>query len=286
MTWTTPLTVFTDLSVMGSITVLGVVDGKRDRITDVVAARVASYARELIHLSTLQSLAKTIPDVQGTEDVTPPPVEGFSIPQFETHQYPIHGNAVLLVIPTANKMKVELLQSAVRAKAPDSDDVHTITIPADSCVGEQPYNRAGIIGAHNRISNALRALREPKNEEIFRSKQIGTVLVASIESYFETERVGRPTDYGVVVIHNATTGGTTACLSQGTMVPPAYVDRARHFGFEGDDPRFGRVTVGRILAAHIPGLDKADWQVVLGGHSRYELLKDAVERLEIPWGLG
>jgi hypothetical protein len=69
---------------------------------------------------------------------------------------------------------------------------------------------------------------------------------------------------------------------RGVTVPPVYINRARHFGFEGD-PNQGRVTVGQILAAQVLGLDKADWQVVLAGHSRYDLLKDAIRQVQILW---
>jgi hypothetical protein len=61
--------------------------------------------------------------------------------------------------------------------------VHTIIVPADSGVGEQLYNGAGIIGAYNRISNALLRLDTAEYEGTFRVKRIGTVIVASFENY-------------------------------------------------------------------------------------------------------
>lgn len=256
---------------------------KKDQ-EDRIASRVISYARELISLSTMQHLNKTISQMQGTEHIVPP-FEGMVIPPFESHQYRDNGKAVLLVIPTANKFKEGLLRDVFREKAPDGVDIHIITIPFDSGVGEQPYNKAGGLGAYNRITNALRALHTEDHQDMMRSKGIGTVIVASIESYIQIDHVSRPTDYGIVAIHNATTGRTKSCLSLGTTVDPAYVDRARRFGFDGGEPDFGRVTVGQVLAAHIPGVDKADWQVILGGRSRYELLQEAVEQLEIPWDL-
>jgi non-canonical (house-cleaning) NTP pyrophosphatase len=160
--------------------------------------------------------------------------------------------------------------------------MHSVVVPFDSGVGEQPYNEAGVLGAHTRICNALRHLDTPEFQETLVSKGIGTVIVASIENYIQLDNVGRPTDYGVVVIHNATAGETVAGLSWGVTVPPAYVDRARRFGFEGN-PNYGRVAVGQVLAAHVPGLDKADWHSILAGRSRYDLLSDAIGRLTIPW---
>ncbi|RYP48449.1 hypothetical protein DL768_005651 [Monosporascus sp. mg162] len=284
-------TVFKNLPV-NSMIVLGVNDSKglpggnvssrRDR-ENVVTARVILYARELIKLSTMQHLMKTKSSIQRTETIVPPFMDPAILP-FESHQYPPSGKAVLLVIPTANKQKEALLRGAFGDQAPNGADLHVITVPFDSGVGEQPYNDAGSLGAHNRITNALRALHGENHQEMLRLRGIGTVIVASIESYIQTDRVTRPTDYGIIMIRNATAEKTTACLSWGTTVDPVYVDRARRFGFDGN-PNFGRVTVGQVLAAHVPGLDKADWQVVLGGRSRYELLKEAIEQLEIPWGV-
>ncbi|RYP02537.1 hypothetical protein DL764_005781 [Monosporascus ibericus] len=284
-------TVFKNLPV-NSMIVLGVNDGKglpddnvssrRDR-EDLLAARVILYARELIKLSTMQYLLKTKSSIQETESIVRPFGDPAILP-FESHQYPLSGKGVLLVIPTANKQKEALLRGAFGDRAPNGADLHVITVPFDSGVGEQPYNEAGSLGAHNRITNALRALHAANYQEILRLRGIGTVIVASIESYIQTDQVTRPTDYGIVMIRNATAEKTAACLSWGTTVDPAYVVRARRFGFDGD-PNFGRVTVGQVLAAHVPGLDKADWQVVLGGRSRYELLKEAIEKLEIPWGV-
>ena len=111
------------------------------------------------------------------------------------------------------------------------------------------------------------------------SKGIGTVFIASIENCIRLDSVERPTDYGVVVIHNASTGGTVAGLSRGVT---AYVDRARRFGFEGN-LNYGRVTIGQILAAHVLGLDKADFHSVLAGRSRYDLLSEVIDNLTVPW---
>lgn len=244
------------------------------------AVNAVSYGMELIQVMT-NSLMNSISDLKGTEKTVPPPIDPV-LPPFQPHQYPSYGNAVLLVIPTENEFKRRLLQETFRERAPNDVTIHAVTVSVDSGVGEQPYNEAGIIGAHNRISNALLRLDTPEYQEMFKEKGIRTVICASIESYFQTDNIDRPTDYGVVVIHNATTHQTSACTSEGVTAPPAYVNRARRFGFEGDQNR-GRVTVGQILAAHVPGLDKANWQEVLANHSRYDLLKDAVRQVSIPW---
>lgn len=255
-------------------------DGSSDSPEEYAAANAASYAKELIR-GMSDGLTNSIANLRGTETIVPPHLDT-KVPPFEPQQFPRHGEAVLLVIPTANESKGRLLRGAFENQKPKDVVMHSITVPFDSGVGEQPYNEAGVLGAHTRISNALRHLHAPEHQETLVSKGIGTVIVASIESYIQLDNVGRPTDYGLVVIHNATTGETAAGLSWGVTVPPAYVDRARRFGFEGN-PNHGRVTVGQILAAHMPGLDKADWQSVLAGRSRYDLLSDAINRLTIPW---
>jgi non-canonical (house-cleaning) NTP pyrophosphatase len=245
------------------------------------AANAASYAKELIRGIMMDDLTSSISSLRGTEAVVPPNLD-IKVPPFEPQQLPRHGEAVLLVIPTANKSKGRLLLEGCEKQKPKDVIMHSITVPFDSGVGEQPYNEAGVLGAHTRISNALRHVSSPEYQDTLVSKGIGTLLVASIENYIQLDNVGRPTDYGVVVIHNASTGETTAGLSWGVTVPPAYVDRARRFGFEGN-PNYGRVTVGQILAAHVPGLDKADFHSVLAGRSRYHLLGDAIDHLTIPW---
>jgi non-canonical (house-cleaning) NTP pyrophosphatase len=223
-----------------------------------------------------------IADLKCSERIVPP-IKGPPVLPFQLHQYPLYGNATLLVIPTANESKRRLLQDMFTERAtPHNVTMHTITVPVDSEVGEQPYNDAGVAGAYNRISNALVCLDSWDHEKSFGEKSIGTVIVESIESYIQLEGVDRPTDYGIIVIHNVTTQRTTACSSWGVTVAPAFVNRARRFGFQGN-PNHGRVTVGQILAANVPGLDKADWQAVLAGRSRYDLLKDAIIKLPIPW---
>lgn len=244
------------------------------------AASAASFTKELIR-GMSDGLMNSIAGLRGTESVVPPDLE-IEVPPFEPQQYPRYGNAVLLVIPTANKSKGKLLEEGFKKQRAKDVVMHSISLPFDSGVGEQPYNEAGILGAHTRISNASRQLNKPEYQAILVSKGIGTVLVASIENYIQLDNVERPIDYGVLVIHNASTGKTTAGLSWGVTVPPAYVDRARRFGFEGN-PNYGRVTVGQILAAHVPGLDKGDFHGVLVGRSRYDLLSEVIDRLKVPW---
>lgn len=266
------------------VVVLGVCNNvaahKSNGLKEYAAAHATLYAKEFTKVVS-DNVMLIIPNLKNSENVVPPRTDPI-LPQFPPYRYPSYGNTVLLVIPTANKSKRRLLEDAFMEQAPDNMVLRTVIVPIDSEVGEQPYNEAGIIGAYNRINNALIRLNTAEYDKILREKNIGTVIVASIENYIQVDDVDRPTDYGIVVVHNATTQQTVARSSRGVTVPHAFVDRARRFGFEGD-PNQGRVTVGQILAAHIPGLDKADWQTELAGHSRYALLKDAIKQLPIPW---
>jgi len=204
-------------------------------------------------------------------------------------------NNVLLIIPTANSQKTRILLKAF-SPPPTGGKLHHLVVPADSGVGEQPYDDAGLQGAHNRIANALlqTLTSSPlKLDALLAEKKIGTVMAASIENYIQRQRqrpdggvdVGaRPADYGVVMVHNATTGETAAVVSAGVTVPREYLEYARSFGFEEGDEMHGRVTVGYVLAANVPGLDLANWHAVVVGRSRYDLLEEAIEEgLRIPW---
>jgi hypothetical protein len=254
--------------------------GSSDSTEKYAAANAASYAKELIR-GMSDGPTNSIAELKKTVTVVPPNLN-IKVPPFEPRQLPRHGEAVMLVIPTDNTSKEQHMRKCFEKQKPKGVIMHSIKVHVDSVVGQQPYNEAGVLGAHSRISDALRHLNAPEYQDMLMSKGIGTLIVASIENYIQLDNVECPTDYGVVVIHNASTRQTTAGLSWGVTVPPDYVDRARRFGFEGN-PNYGRITVGQILAAHVPGLDKADFHRVLADHSRFDLLSDAVDRLTIPW---
>src|SRR5437868_4649812 len=102
------------------------------------AANAASYAKELIPLMTNNPMS-SVSDLEGTEEIVPPCIDP-RLPPFRPHQYPSHGNAVLLAIPTENESKKGLLKEAFRERAPNNVTVHTVTFSVDSGVGSQPYN--------------------------------------------------------------------------------------------------------------------------------------------------
>ncbi|KAF2258376.1 hypothetical protein CC78DRAFT_537838 [Lojkania enalia] len=242
------------------------------------AANVINYSKELV-LAMGSTLVRNIAEIAGTERVVPPITKTLPTQPFSLFQYSVSGNSVVVIIPTENEFKIQLLEGTFRNQ---NVSVRTITVPVESGVGEQPYNDAGVVGAYNRINNALKRLNTEEYREILLKNGAGTVFVASVENFIQTTNIERPTDYGIIVIHNATNNKTTLGISCGVTVPPEYVSRARHFGF-GEELDHGRVTVGQILAANVAGLDKRDWHKVLARKSRYELLRETTGLLPIPW---
>jgi hypothetical protein len=89
------------------------------------------------------------------------------------------------------------------------------------------------------------------DEGLMKEKEVGSVLVAAVESYVEIwgapaggegedgkpgggkEMLDKPVDYGVVVMYNAITGETSWDVSEGTTVDWTWVKEARQYGFEG-----------------------------------------------------
>ncbi|EAQ93091.1 predicted protein [Chaetomium globosum CBS 148.51] len=212
---------------------------------------------------------------------------------------PPNPNNVLLLIPTANASKTALLTAHLAAtRPPHITSLTHLQIPADSGVGEQPYDGAGPRGAFNRVVGAVHALQRQAERGTYGEvlSGVGTVVVGAVENFVRRERAAGeggvlvPVDYGVVVFCRVSLapGEERARwewrvgVSKGVMVPREYWRAAEGFGFEDDERMHGKVTVGEVLAANL-GVDKADWFLSLMGVSRYDLLRDAMEEMEVPW---
>ncbi|GAB1310593.1 hypothetical protein MFIFM68171_00803 [Madurella fahalii] len=224
-------------------------------------------------------------------------------------------NNVLLVIPTANESKSALLRGQLEDRKPDNVNLHYLVIKADSGVGEQPYDAAGARGAYNRVRNAVDQLALAEHQVFLRERRIGTVLVGAVENFivryrppylrqaapaaYEADTL--PVDYGLLVLCRVTAAAGprahavlgedawewSSAVSRGVTVPREYWLAAETHGFEdageGQTRTHGKVTVGEVLAANVPELDKANWHERLAGVSRYQLLRDAMEKVHIPW---
>jgi non-canonical (house-cleaning) NTP pyrophosphatase len=228
--------------------------------------------------ATIESLRNTEKVVQRPDSRDSYPNPAFSHPNFR--QY---GKDILLVIPTANKHKTRILTETFERQKPRGVTLHVLVLPAESNVGEQPYDEAGAEGARNRIQNSLQSLEE----SVLAEKGIGTVIAASIENFIQRPSDGtglNPVDYGLVMMYNATSRRSFSALSRGVTVPRAYYELARSLGGEGlHDEIYGRVTVGEVMAASVGGVDRANWHAVVAGVSRYELLEEAMEGISVPW---
>ncbi|KAH6853960.1 hypothetical protein B0I37DRAFT_19465 [Chaetomium sp. MPI-CAGE-AT-0009] len=217
---------------------------------------------------------------------------------------PPNPNNVLLVIPTANASKTALLTNLLTTTRPPHVAALTARqIPADSGVGEQPYDAAGPQGAFNRVVAAVRALQaDAAHRAALVEGRVGTVIVGAVENFIvrpgvevgsSCEEEGEvPVDYGVVVLCRISVGGEgeevvpwewRVGVSRGVTVPVEYWRAAEGFGFEDEARTHGKVTVGEVIAANVAGVDKADWFKPLTGVSRYDLLGDAMKEMEVPW---
>ncbi|KAK3941800.1 hypothetical protein QBC46DRAFT_340113 [Diplogelasinospora grovesii] len=224
-----------------------------------------------------------------TEMVVPAPditnLEIPNIPEFP-HALAPKGDAtkVLVVIPTENKNKKDLIEQVFDQNKPEDLELHYETFKAESDVGEQPYDlQTGLEGASNRIKNAQNMLAPEK------AAAATTVILASIENYIQYHGkdgrpMQRPIDYGMIVMHNVSTKKTVVRITQGVTLPLVYVEEARKRGFEDVGQQLhGCVTVGQVLKERDSSLDKANWHLVLAGKSRYDLLREAMLGMEIPW---
>ncbi|KAK4132810.1 hypothetical protein BT67DRAFT_424801 [Trichocladium antarcticum] len=247
--------------------------------------------------------------LRGSETIVPPPPFSFHPPPNPPASIIPHAsrsrnrnrNNVLALIPTKNTHKAALIRAHLLQHKPADIRLQFRTFDADPGVGEQPYDSAGLQGAVNRCLDAARQAAAAGVDGAG-ADGVGWFLVGSVENYIarpggrpwrEWGGEGRPVDYGVVVfarveLDDAGAGGVwewRVGLSEGVTVPVEYWRRAEADGFEDAEGRYGKRTVGEVLAASVrgPALDKADWHQVVAGKSRYALLKDAMEKVEVPW---
>lgn len=190
------------------------------------------------------------------------------------------GDGTLLIIATENVDKIQLLKDAASRKV-TGRIAQVEAIAADSGVGEQPYNHMGRVGAQNRINSAIALSKALKDEDGLRQRNIGTVLVATVESYIRLQG-DEGVDFGYILIHDATTGVSDHVISEGVPFPKAYVKIAQEGGFEDSACLQGKVTVGSVMAKRYEkeGMAKADPHKFLCGRSRYDILRDAADRLK------
>lgn len=235
-------------------------------------------------------LQKSVDEIRNTQQVVTPLQYQGQLPSFPKYTFESHGEVTLVVIPTKNKSKVDEIRRKFETLV-DPTKLQFIVIEADSKVGQQPYDdEEGLTGAFNRLTDAFNKLNTPENIKQMGELGIGTIIGASIESFFKLEYVGgkikSAIDYGAIIVHNATTGSTDSTISEGAPMDPAYIEIAISLGFDDAEKKHGKVTGGKVLAAHVPGLDHADWQGVVTGIPRYTTLRKAMDTMYIRQRLG
>ncbi|KAK4658984.1 hypothetical protein QC762_106290 [Podospora pseudocomata] len=238
---------------------------------------------------------------------------------YELHQDNTPKKRVLLLIPTMNADKGQLMETQLRKRLPHNTEIYCLGFEgASSGVGEQPYNEAGMTGAFNRIDRGMILNRvSPQIIELVVKRRITTIIYAAIESFITRPgwpparpgegAIKEPVDYAYIVLYNPVTGVVKTGVSEGVEVPRAYFKEAQKYGFS--DPvnedliktfggekgqrevpeeavgNHGKVTVGEIMAANIRDLDKRNWQKLLTNEKacRYRLIEDTLEKMDIPW---
>ncbi|KAH6973338.1 hypothetical protein EDB80DRAFT_742968 [Ilyonectria destructans] len=236
-------------------------------------------------LEPVPKLQKSLDEIRRTQRVVPPLQSCPIFPLFPNRHFQKHGDNVLVVIPTDNQFKVETITQKFKKLVP-SGKLHTLKLKAESKVGNQPYNEQGPIGGSNRLRSVLELLDTPEYRVRMENWKIGTVITMSIENFVQFAVDGTTiksaTDYGAIIVHNASTGQTQSTYSKGVTIDVAYVEYARTLGFDDAEKLHGKVTCGKVMAVNVAGLKHDDWHLSVAGISRYTILEDAICDMEIP----
>ncbi|KAF4965533.1 hypothetical protein FSARC_6683, partial [Fusarium sarcochroum] len=231
--------------------------------------------------SSFESVPKTIDEFRGSEKLVERPCDEI-FPDIELQSWTPHGHGCLVIIPTENEDKVKLLRAKLQQKKPSDIALHFLCIPTSDDGYSQPFDEQGKTCAKKRIWKASNAFMRDHSSYL-EDNRIGTVLFAVIESFFQLGNVERPVDAAVIAVYNAMTGQTEAGVSKGVTLHPAFVEEARSRGFVYGDQERCSTTVGEIVAERIESVKKADWHEPACGTSRYTIVGERIEAMNIPW---
>jgi hypothetical protein len=196
-----------------------------------------------------------------------------------------HGENVLLLVPSANKDKRQLLQASLQETVGDSK----LTVqPYNIETGvEEPYNDAGVECIARRICGTVSHAKTI--EHTLKDQHIGTIIIGAIENYIRTSKENESAvDFGLVVFYNVGTGALVQATTQGVPVQMRYLREALS-GRLSEQSSAGSVTYGSILEKYFDTLAQElhgpafeiskDWHKVVCGRSRYYLLMDTCRDL-------
>ncbi|KAF4969897.1 hypothetical protein FSARC_2954 [Fusarium sarcochroum] len=233
------------------------------------------------HHSSSESVPKTIEEFRGSERVVERPCDEV-FPNIKLQAWTSHGDGCLVIIPTENEDKVNLFRAKLQQKKPSNIALQFLCIRTSDDGYSQSFDEQGKTCAEKRVWKVANTFNENYSDYL-EDNRIGTVLFAVIESFFQLSNVERPVDAAVIVVHNAMTGQTEAGVSKGVTLHPAFVEEARSRGFVYGDQERCRTTAGEVVAERIKDVDKANWQEPASGKSRYEIVGERIEAMNIPW---
>ncbi|KAG7403802.1 hypothetical protein Forpe1208_v016320 [Fusarium oxysporum f. sp. rapae] len=229
------------------------------------------------------TIPKTLEEFRGSEKIVGPP-RNEKIRDIQRQEWPTSGKNCLVIFPTENKDKVEVLETKFKDNKPNNiDDCFFLQIPVADEGRSQPCHGQGYVCARHRITKAIDIFRD-NYLAYLEDKQIGTIIVAAIENFFERDNVPRPVDAAVVGMFNVLTGKMATATSRGVTLHPWFLEEAeRSGGFADNNKDCLRTTAGEIVANKFPGVRKADWHKDAVNKPRREFLEEVIEEMEVPW---
>ncbi|KAH6649524.1 hypothetical protein F5144DRAFT_635132 [Chaetomium tenue] len=220
-------------------------------------------------------------------------------------QYGLYADNILVVLTSQNKRECDLLFAPARARKPDGATLMRIDHQGWPGVGNQAYEGAGAIGAHNKVLTALGNLvMMPQHVKFLKDNKVGSIVIGAVEDFIvraggsgvdpATKKLvtNCPIDWGFVVFCRVRLASDPAfrwstAVTQGAPVPMNHCGTAARAGFEDEKKTFGKVSIGKVIGEtgleDEKGWDEADWQAGLIGKSWYTMLGDAANKVRIPW---
>lgn len=191
------------------------------------------------------------------------------------------GNRTLVVVPTENKHKVDIITLATE-KALGTDLYEVRARKADSGKGDQPWGPIeGIEGACERTKNVVNILTTDTTfEQYLHAHEINRVVVISIESFInDTEAC--PTDYAFAIVYDVCSSQYNAGFSRGCKFPQRFIDETKRRERGGVS-----TTAGKVIAEYNPDVLDDDPHLRLCGESRYNIIAERLASLLNPLSHG
>jgi non-canonical (house-cleaning) NTP pyrophosphatase len=226
---------------------------------------------------------ETLEEFRESEKIVDPPRNG-KIPDIQRQDWPLSGKDCLVIFTTKNEDKVRVLETHFKDNKPDDIDKYFfLQIPVEDNGCSQPCNGQGYVCARHRITQAIDIFRDNYTTYL-KDKEIGTIIVAAIESFFERDNVPKPVDAAVIGIFNVSTGKMATATSRGVTLHPWFLEEAeRQGGIADNNKDCLRITAGEMVAKRFPGVNKADWHKEAVNKPRREFLEETIKEMEVPW---